>query len=134
MQDIKLTDELKQMNAYWRLLAGVVNEGLGVMADERLSPEDRLERLREKLEFAGRYLRVLPPSIRRELDADVRVQAVMADIARGGDHAPDGRSATYLVMGDDGTFHEMIIDPEEGLWPLSDAELRALFPEEGETK
>jgi hypothetical protein len=50
MNDTKLTDELKQMNAYWRLLAGLVNEGLGIVVDERLSPEARLEQLREKLQ------------------------------------------------------------------------------------
>jgi hypothetical protein len=79
-------------------------------------------------------LRVLPPSVRAELDADPRVQAAMADIARRGEHASEGGGATDLVMGDDGVFHEMVIRPEEGLRPVSDAELRALFPEDGETE
>jgi hypothetical protein len=133
MSDIKLTDDLKQMNAYWRLLAGLVNEGLGVIGDARLSPEARLEQLREKLQFARRYLRVLPPSVKAELDADPRVQAVLADIARRSDHPHPEGDTSYLVLGDDGEFHEMVIGPEEGLRPLSDAELRALFPEDGET-
>jgi hypothetical protein len=85
MSTITLTDELKQMNAYWRLLAGLVNEGLGVIDDERLSPKARLERLREKFHFVQRYLRDLPPSVRAELDADPAVQAVLADIAAGRD-------------------------------------------------
>src|SRR5690349_12738369 len=76
-----MTDEFKQMNTYWRLLAGLVNEGLGVVDDERLSPEERLERLREKLKFARRYLRVLPPSVKAELDADPNVQAALVEIA-----------------------------------------------------
>jgi hypothetical protein len=132
MSDYTLTDELKQMNAYWRLLAGLVNEGLGVVGDERRSPEERLDWLREKLEFARRYLRVLPPSVRAELDAHPRIQAMLADIDRR-DDASDGGGETYLVMGDDGAFHEMVIHPEEGLRPISDEELRALFPEDGET-
>src|SRR5215207_8825638 len=103
---VDMTDDLKQMNAYWRLLAGLVNEGLGVVGDERLSPEARLERLREKLEFAQRYLRVLPPSVRVEMDADPRVQAAMADIARRGEHGSERGDPTYLVMGDDGESHE----------------------------
>jgi hypothetical protein len=120
------------MNAYWRLLAGLVNEGLGVIGDERLSPEARLEQLREKLEFARRYLRNMPPSVMAELDANPRVQAMLADIAWQGE-TNDKDSATYLVIGDDGKFHEMVICPEEGLRLVSDAELRALFPEDGET-
>jgi hypothetical protein len=127
-----MTDELKQMNAYWRLLAGLVGEGLGVVNDERLSPEERLERLRQKLEFARHYMRVLPPSVRAELDADPAVQAVMADIARHGDHRSEGSGATYLVMGDDGAFHEVVDGPESGLRRLSDAEVRALLQEDGE--
>ena len=115
-------------------LAGLVNEGLGVVNDERLSPEARLENMREKLEFAQRYLRVLPPSVRAEMDADPRVQAAMADIARRQGETSDKDSATYFALGDDGEFHEMVIRPEEGLRPLSDAELRALFPEDGETE
>ena len=122
------------MNAYWRLLAGLVNEGLGVVGDERLSPEERLEQLRAKLVFARRYLRALPPSVKAELDANPRVQAVLADIAGRQGETSDKDSATYFVMGDDGEFHEMVIRPEEGLRPVSDAELRALFPEDGETE
>src|SRR6476469_2467330 len=111
MSDTKLTDELKQMNAYWRLLAGLVNEGLGVVGDERLSPEARLEQMREKLEFARRYLRVLPPSAKAELDADPSVQAALADIAGQSDHPHPG-GVSYLVLGDDGAFHEMVIGSE----------------------
>jgi hypothetical protein len=122
------------MNAYWRLLAGLVSEGLGVVNDERLSPEARLERLREKLEFARRYLRVLPASVKVELDADLRVQAALADIARRHNADQQEGVTSYLVLGDDGEFHEMVIRPEEGLRPISDAELRALFPEDGETE
>ena len=128
-----MTDELKQMNAYWRLLAGLVNEGFGVVSDERLSPEARLDRLREKLQFARRYLRVLPPSIRAELDANPRVQATLADIGRRHDCEQQEGSTSYLVLGDDGEFREIVIDPEENLRPKSDAELRELFPEDGET-
>lgn len=131
MSDNNLTDELKQMNAYWRLLAGLVNEGLGVVSDERLSPEARLERLREILHFARRYLRVMPPSVKAELDANPRVQAMLANIARR--HADPASGPPDLVLGDDGEFHEMVIGPEEALRPISDAELRALFLEDGET-
>jgi hypothetical protein len=134
MSDTKLTDELKQMNAYWRLLAGLVNEGLGVVNDARLSPEARLERLREKLHFAHRCLQVLPRSVQAELDANPRVQTMLTDIARRSDPPNPEGSASYLVLGDDGAFHEMVIGSEEGLRPLSDRELRALFPEDGETK
>jgi hypothetical protein len=102
MSDTKLTDELKQMNAYWRLLAGLVNEGLGVVADERLSPEARLEKLRQKLEFARRYIRDLPPSIKAELNANPRVQAMLADIAQQSDHPHPEGGTSYLIMGDDG--------------------------------
>lgn len=131
MSFMNLTNELKQMNAYWRLLAGLVNEGLGVIDDERLSPEARLEQLREKLAFARRYLRVLPRSVKAELDAHPRVQAMLADIARRHDDPAGG--LPDLVRGDDGVFHEMVIDPEEVLRPISAAELRRLFPEDGET-
>ena len=85
MSTITLTDELKQMNRYWTLLAGLVNEGLGIVNDERRSPEARLERLRERLEFARQFTRELPPSVRAQLDADPAVQAVLADIAAGRD-------------------------------------------------
>src|SRR5437763_43227 len=99
MSDINLTDEIKQMNVYWRLLAGLVNEGLGVIGEERLSPEARLERLRAKLVFARRYLRALPPSVKAELDANPRIQAAMADIAGRQGKTSDKESATYFVMG-----------------------------------
>jgi hypothetical protein len=85
MPAITLTDELKQMNAYWRLLAGLINEGLGIVNDERHSPEVRLERLWERLEFARQFTQHLPPSVRAELDADPAVQAVLADIPAGRD-------------------------------------------------
>jgi hypothetical protein len=39
-----MTNELKQKNTYWRLLAGLVGEGLGVVSDERLSPLGALDR------------------------------------------------------------------------------------------
>jgi hypothetical protein len=61
MSTITLTDEIKQTNAYWRLLVGLVNESLAILADEGRSPEARLEWLRERLEFARRYTRELPP-------------------------------------------------------------------------
>jgi hypothetical protein len=125
-----MTDEIKQMNAYWRLLAGLVNEGLGVVNDQRLSPEERLEQLRAKLVFARRYLRALPPSVKSELDANPRVQAVLAYIARRHNSDQQEGVTSYLVLGDDGEFHEMVIRPEDGLRPVSDAELQALFPEE----
>jgi hypothetical protein len=105
---------------------GPGNEGLGVVGDERLSPETRLEQLREKLEFARRYLRVLSPSVRAELDTNPRLQAMLADIAPRDDESGEGRES-YLVMDDDGAFHEMVIRPEEGMRPISDAELRALY-------
>src|SRR4051794_15327708 len=108
-----MTNQFKQMNAYWRLFAGLVNEGLGVVGDERLSPEARLERLRGKLGFARRYLRVLPPSVKAELDANPRVQAMLADIARQSVHPHPEGGTSYLMLGDDGTFHKMVIDPEE---------------------
>lgn len=127
MQDGKLTDELKQMNSYYRLLCGLVNESMGVLHREGLSPEERLEELRAKLEFARRYLHIMPPSIRAELHANPRVQAMLADLAQRDDS--DG-GPCYLMLGDDGAFHEMVIDPEEELRPISDAELQALFPEE----
>jgi hypothetical protein len=76
---------------------------------------------------------VLPPSIKAELDANLTVQAVLADIARRHDPGQQEGGTSYLVLGDDGQFHEMVIRPEEGLRPISDAELRALFPEHGET-
>jgi hypothetical protein len=81
MSDINLTDELKQMNAYWRLLVGLINEGLGIINIQHLAPEERLHRLRARLEFAQQFVRELPPSVRAELDADPEVQAVLKDIA-----------------------------------------------------
>jgi hypothetical protein len=57
---------------------------------------------------------------------------MLADMARRHDDPASG--PPDLVLGDDGAFHEMVIDPEEGLRPISDAELRALFPEDGETE
>ncbi len=92
MKTSALTDELKQMNAYWRLLAGLVNEGLGIVNDERRSPEARLERLRQRLEFARQFTHHLPPSVRAELDADPAVQAVLADIAAGRDSVTGAHS------------------------------------------
>ena len=91
MSDTKLTDEQKQMNAYWRLLAGLVNEGLGVVNDERRSPEARLQQLCEKLEFARRYLRFLPRTVKMELDAHPRMQATMASLGRPSEEvSPEG--------------------------------------------
>lgn len=74
--------DTKEMNAYWRLLVGLVNEGLGIVDDARLSPEARLESLRERLEFAQRYTRALPASIRAELDADPSVQTALVHAIR----------------------------------------------------
>jgi hypothetical protein len=80
----EVNDEIKQMNAYWRLLAGLVNEGLAVVHDVRLPPETRLDRLREKLEFAQQFTRTLPASVKTELDANPAVQAALADSAAVG--------------------------------------------------
>jgi hypothetical protein len=82
VSDIELTDELKQMNRYYRLLWALVAESMGVLNSEGLSPEERLGRLREKLEFVRRYLRVMPTSVKAELNADPRVQATIAEIHR----------------------------------------------------
>jgi hypothetical protein len=45
----------------WRLLAGLVNEGIGIINTQRLSSEVRLEQLRERLEFIQQFMRELPP-------------------------------------------------------------------------
>jgi hypothetical protein len=129
MGDTKLTDELKQMNSYWRLLVGLVNECLTLGNDARFSPEERLERLRERLEFAQRRTRKLPASVRAELDANPAVQAVMADIARRSYRANDEDGATYLVMGDDGEFIEVLDVRDPDFRPLSDEEVRVLLEE-----
>jgi hypothetical protein len=91
MSDTTLTDQLKQMNAYWRLLVGLINEGLAIVNDERRSPEARLERLRQRLEFARQFTSHLPSGVRAELDADPAVQAVLADIAAGRDSVTAAR-------------------------------------------
>jgi hypothetical protein len=114
MRTITLTDELKQMNGYWRLLAGLVNEGLAVVNDERRSPEARLEQLREKLEFAQRYTQVLPSSIRAELDADPRVQAALEHVARRYEDPQAADAAATWVLGEDGDFHEAAPTSEPG--------------------
>ena len=132
MSDTKLTDELKLMNAYWRLLAGLVNEGLGIVHDERLSPEARLEQIREKLEFAQRYTRELPPSVRAELDADPRMQAAMNDMIRRHTGSGDEGDATERVMGDDGAFHDVVAGPESDVRPVVDDEIQELLQENDE--
>jgi hypothetical protein len=131
MSNTQLTDELKQMNAYWRLLAGLVNEGLGVVVDERLSPEARLEKLRQMLEFARRYIRDLPPSVRAELDADPPVQALLANVARRSKDPQAADAADTWVIGEDGDFHEIAPDPEPGEHLRSDDQKEPVRPEGG---
>jgi hypothetical protein len=65
------------------------------------SPQARLERLREKLEFAQPYMRELPPSVRAELDANPAVQAALADMSRRPHEPPAAGAATAWVMGED---------------------------------
>jgi hypothetical protein len=63
------------------------------------------------------------------MNADQAVQAVLADIARRLDPASDADSATDLVMGDDGTFHEVVHGPASDVRRLSDAEILAILRE-----
>src|SRR5262245_46691095 len=100
MSDINLSGELKQMNAYWRLLAGLINEGLGIANNQRLAPEERLDRLRARLEFAQQFVCELPASVRAELDADPEVQAVLKDIADRRETA-SGEANTIVVEMED---------------------------------
>jgi hypothetical protein len=79
------------MNAYWRLLAGLINKGLGITNNQHLAPEERLNRIR-----ARQFVRGLPPSVRAELDADPEVQAVLKDVAERRE-APSGETNAACV-------------------------------------
>jgi hypothetical protein len=131
MPDTPLTDEIKRMNSWWRLLAGLVNECLALGSDSRLSPEARLEKIREKLEFARQYTGELPPSVRAELDADPRVQAVLAQIRRRADESPAAGTETAWMMGEDGDFHEAALDQEPGERLQQDHQTQPERPEDG---
>lgn len=131
MSDTKLTNELKQMNRFWRLLIGLVNEGLGIINTEQLSPEARLEQLREKLEFAQRYTRELPPSVRAELDADPRVQATLEHVARRYEEPQSADAEATWGKGEDGDFHEAASGPGSSERPQSDNQVQPMRPEDG---
>lgn len=135
MSDRELADELTQMTRFYRMLCGLVYESMVVLNAAELSSEERLRELREKLQFVQQYLygSPLPHSVKAELDANPAVQAVLADIARRRDPDQQEGSTSYFVQSEDGAFHKMVIRSDEGLRPVSDAELRALFPEDGET-
>ena len=85
-----LTDELKQMNVYWKLLVGLVNESLGIIHTAQLAPEARLHQIHERLLFVQRYTRELPPSVRAELDANPKMQAMLAHMRQPTDDLQEG--------------------------------------------
>jgi hypothetical protein len=127
-----LTAELKQMNAYWRLLAFFVGSIRTILLDPQLAPEQRLERIREELERVQPYMQNMPPTVRAELHAKPAVQAVLADVAQRLKQVPSGGDRPYYVMREDGELHEVTDILEPGARPLSDREILALLQEDGE--
>jgi hypothetical protein len=111
MHDPILTDELKQMNIYWKLLVGLVNESLGIIHTAQLAPEERLHQIHERLIFVQQYTRELPPSVRAELDANPRMQATLAHMRQRLGTPQKGETSPAVSVGEDGIAPEQFPDP-----------------------
>ncbi len=113
---IPVTDELRQMNAYWRLLAGVMTELTSALDAPNLAPEERLAKVRACHDFVRPYVAALPESVLAE------------ELARPEPHAAlpsSGSGEGYYRVSEDGTLEGPFPQVEE-LRSLTKDELRDL--------
>jgi hypothetical protein len=124
-----LTREQRQMNRYWWLLAGTLNELLMALDAKDLSDAERLAKIRFIHDFSREKMgRTTPPSVVAENQERADREGEPEPTERERELAAQGKRLYYTVD-ENGTFHEHVedIDPNEG--PLTDEEVTIMLRE-----